>query len=191
MAGANIDRDQNWQASRITKNIVTVEFTSLYLCRVRNFIKIEAFAVLRPKVRPKRGQLPTLTGVKCDKHQKLQKALATIEFTALDLCRVRIFIKIEAFAVLRPKLRPKIWQVPTLTSVKNHRKLLPSMNSAPWNCWLTKISWKMVNLIPRFPFPAPLFKDSRNFAVKIIKFIWFNKFHQINLTVNWRLKSLL
>ena len=84
-----IDKHQESQ-----KIIATIEFTSLNLCRVRNFIKIEAFAVLRPKVRAKRGQLPTLTGVKSDKRQKLQKALATIEFTALDLCRVRNFIKI-------------------------------------------------------------------------------------------------
>ena len=37
--------------------------------------------------------------------------------------------------------------------VKNHRKLLSSMNSAPSNCSLCKILWKMVNLIPRSPFP--------------------------------------
>ena len=89
MTEVKIDKHQESQ-----KIIATIEFTSLNLCRVRNFIKIEAFAVLRPKVRAKRGQLPTLTGVKSDKRQKLQKALAIIEFTALDLCRVRNFIKI-------------------------------------------------------------------------------------------------
>ena len=51
--------------------------------------------------------MPTLTGAKSGKRQKLQKAMVTIEFTALDLCRVQNFIKIEAFAVLHPKLRPE------------------------------------------------------------------------------------
>ena len=161
MIGANIDRCQIWQVSRIKKKtIATIEFTTLTLCRVGNFIEIEVFAVLRPKLWPNRWQVPTLTGVNIDRHQKLQKTIVTIEFTALDLRRVRNFIKIEAFAVLRPKLWPKR-QVQTLTGVKNHRKLLSSMNSAPSNCSLCKISWKMVNLIPRSPFPVPIFKDSR------------------------------
>ena len=133
------------------KTIVPIEFTTLTLCWVWNFIKIQAFAVLRPKLWPNRWQVPTLTGVNIDRYQKLQKTIVTIEFTALDLCRVRNFIKIEAFAVLRPKLWPKRWQVPTLTGVKNHRKLLSSMNSAPSNCSLCKILWKMVNLIPHSP----------------------------------------
>ena len=42
-----------------------------------------------------------------DRHQKLQKTNVTIEFTALDLFRVCKFIKIEVFAVLRPKLWPE------------------------------------------------------------------------------------
>ena len=116
--------------------------------------------------------MPTLTGVNIDRHQKLQKNVVTIEFTALDLCRVWNFIKIEAFAVLRPKLWPERRQVPTLVGVKNHRKLLPSMNSAPSNCSLCKILWKMVNLIPRSqfpiprsPFPVPLFKNSPNWLL--------------------------
>ena len=42
-----------------------------------------------------------------------------------------------------------------MTGIKNHRKLLPSMNSAPSNCLVCKVSWKMVNLIPRSLFPVP------------------------------------
>ena len=111
--------------------------------------------------------MPILTGVKFNRSRESQKTIATIEFTTLILCRVRNFIKIEAFAVLRPKLWPKRWQVQTLTRVKNHRKLLSSMNSAPLNCSLCQISWKMVNLIPRSPFPVPLlllsiFRSSRS-----------------------------
>ena len=45
MTGANIDSCEIWQASKITKTIVTIEFTTLDLCRVRNFIKIEAFVI--------------------------------------------------------------------------------------------------------------------------------------------------
>ena len=105
------------------------------------------------KTWPNRWQLPTLTGVNIDRHQKLQKAIVTIEFTALDLCRVQNFIKIEAFTAFHPKLWPERWHMPTLAGVKNHKKLLSSMNSAPSNCSLCKISWKMVNLIPRSLFP--------------------------------------
>ena len=155
MTGPNIGRCQYWQTWKIQKTIVTIEFPTLDLCRVRNFITIEAFAVLRPKLWPKRWQVPTLTGVNIDRRQKLHKPIIAIKFTALDLCRVQNFIKIEAFAVLCPKLWPKIWQVSTLTGVKNHRKLLSSMNSAPSNCSLCKILWKMVNLIPHSPFPIP------------------------------------
>ena len=89
------------------KTIVTIEFTTLNLCRVQSFIKIGAFAVLRPKLWPNRWQVPTITGANIDSRQKLQKNIVTIEFTTLTLCRERSFIKIEAFAVLRPKLSPE------------------------------------------------------------------------------------
>ena len=64
-----------------------------------------------------------MTGANIDRCQylqasKIQKTIATIEFTALDLCRVRDSIKIEAFVVLRPKLWPEWWQVPILVSQK-------------------------------------------------------------------------
>ena len=97
--------------------------------------------------------MPILTGAKFHRRRESQKTTVTIEFTSLTFCRVRNFIEIEAFAVLRPKLWPKRRQVQTLTGVKSHRKLLRSMNSASSNWSLCKISWKMVNLIPRSPFP--------------------------------------
>ena len=83
LTGAKFDR-----LGELQKTIVTIEFTTLTLCRVRNFIKIEAFSVLRPKLWPDRWQVPTLTGVNIDRRHKLQKAIATIELTALDLWRV-------------------------------------------------------------------------------------------------------
>ena len=144
MMRANIDRCQIWQASRIIKTIVTIESTILTLCSVQNFIKIEAFAIIRPKLSklwPNRWQVSTLTGLNINRHQKFQKTIVTIEFTALDLCRVQNFIKFEAFTTRRPKLWPERWQVLTLAGVKYHRKLLPWMNSAPYNCSLCKISW--------------------------------------------------
>ena len=64
MTGANIDRHQ-----RLQKTIVAIEFTVLDLCRVQNFIKIEAFAVPRPEILPEWWQVPTLAGVK--NHRKL------------------------------------------------------------------------------------------------------------------------
>ena len=144
--------DRHWESQ---KTIVTIEFATLTLCRVQNFIKIKAFTILRPKLWPNRWQVPTLTGVNIDRHQKLQKTIVNIEFTALDLCRVQNFIKIEhlPFFVQNYGLkddRCQHWQ-----GVKNHRKLLWSINSAPLNCSLCKISWTMVNLIPRSPFPVP------------------------------------
>ena len=105
------------------------------------------------KTWPNRWQVPTLTGVNIDRRQKLQKTIVTTDFIALDLCRVQNFIKIEAFTAFPPNLWPERWHVPTLASVKNYKKLLSSVNSAPSNCSLCKISWKMVNLIPRSPFP--------------------------------------
>ena len=106
------------------------------------------------KTWPNRWQLPTLTGVNIDRRQKLQKAIVTIEFTTLDLCRVQNFIKIEAFTAFHPKLWPERWHMATLAGVKNHKKLLSSMNSAPSNCSLSKISWKRLT---SFPVPCSLF----------------------------------
>ena len=118
--------------------------------------------------------MPKLTGVKFDRWaSKTTNTIVTIELSAFDLCRIQSFIKIEAFAVLCPKLWPKWWQVPTLTGVKNHRKLLSSMNLAPSNCSLCKISWKMVNPIPCSPFP--FFKDSLKISIKIWQLNSFNK----------------
>ena len=48
-----------------------------------------------------------MTGTYIDRRQKLQKTIVTIEFTALDLCRVQNFIKIEAFTAFHPKLWPE------------------------------------------------------------------------------------
>ena len=58
--------------------------------------------------------------------QKLQKAIVTIELSAFDLCRIQSFIKIEAFAVLRPNLC--------------HKKLLSPLNLASLICAEYKIS---------------------------------------------------
>ena len=91
LTGVNFEKRRESQ-----KAIVTIEFTTLILYIVLNFIKIEAFAVLCPK--------PWPTDDRC---QHWQASIVTIEVTALDLCRLRNFIKIEAFAVLRPKPWPK------------------------------------------------------------------------------------
>ena len=131
------------------KTIVTIEFTTLTLRRVRSFIKIEAFVVLRAKLWPNRWQLPTLTGVNIDRHQKLQKLLSPLN-SPPSICSEYVTsskLKHLPFFVQNFGLEDDRW------GVKNHRKLLSSVNSAPSNCSLCKILWKMVNLIPRFPFP--------------------------------------
>ena len=56
--------DRHWESQ---KTIVTIEFTTLTLCWVWDFIKTDTFAVLclkLPKTWPNRWQVPTLTGVK-------------------------------------------------------------------------------------------------------------------------------
>ena len=53
LAGVKFDRRRESQ-----KTIFTIEFTTLTLFRVRNCIKIEAFAFLRPKLWPNRWQVP-------------------------------------------------------------------------------------------------------------------------------------
>ena len=117
-----------------------------------------------------------MTGVNIDRCRELQKTIVTIEFTTLTLYRVWNFIEIEAFAVLLPKVWHNRWQVPTLTGVKNHRKLLWLMNSAPSNCALCKISWKMVNLIPHSPF-----KDSPHHIMASTR---RNGFHKKECTIS-------
>ena len=171
MTGAYIDRCQYWQASRIPKIFVTIKFRAFDLYRVSNFIKTEALATLAqnychywihhpPYLLPKRWQVPTLTGVNIDRRQKLQK----------NYCRYWIhrprFVQSTKFhhnwSICRSSSRTMAWMMTgaNIGRCQDNRELLSSMNSAPSNCWLCKISWKMDNLFPRFPFPVPLFKDS-------------------------------
>ena len=100
--GLRDDRYQYWQVP----NLIAVENHKKLLLLLNSPPSLCVEYEIS-KLWPKRGQVPTLTGAKSGKRQKLQKAMVTIEFTALDLCRVQNFIKIEAFAVLHPKLRPE------------------------------------------------------------------------------------
>ena len=141
MTGANIDRLQESQ-----KKIVIIKFRAFYFCRVSNFIKTEALATLaqnycyqwihhRPQLLPKRWQVPVLTGAKFVRRGESQKIIVTIKFTTLTLCGVRNFIKIEAFAVLHPKLWPDRWQLPTLTGVTNYKKTIPTSELTALDLW--------------------------------------------------------
>ena len=120
--GLKDDRCQYWQLPYWTgvknrkKTIATIEFITLNFCKVRNVIKIEAFAVLVPKLWPKNWQVPTLTGINIDMRQKLQNDFVTIEFRASDLYRVSNFIKTEALATFVQNYglkdaRCQYWQV--------------------------------------------------------------------------------
>ena len=150
LISTSVKSDRRWESQ---KTIVTIEFTTLMLCWVQNFIKIEAFAVLHPKLPklwPNRWQVHTLTDVK-----NYKKTIVTIEFAALDLCRVRNFFKINAFATLRPKLWPQRWQcehwqVSRITKNYCHWWIQHLQIVHYAKCrgkWLTS-------------FPVPLFKDS-------------------------------
>ena len=150
--GLKVNRYQYWQLSILTgvknhKKLLLILNSPPSVCakyKISSKLKDLSFLVQN-------------SGLKDDRYQyrqvpKLQKTIVTIEFIGLDLCRVRNFIKIKAFVVLRSKLWPERWQVPTLTGVS-----ITLMNSAPSNCSLCKISWKMVNLIPRSRFPVRRF----------------------------------
>ena len=63
MTIVNIDRRKESQ-----KTIVNIEFTTLGLCKVQNFIEIERFVVFGPKLWPKRWQVPIPTGAKIAKN---------------------------------------------------------------------------------------------------------------------------
>ena len=147
------------------KTIVTIEFTTLILCRVQNFIKIEAFAVLRPKLPkllPNRWQVHTLTSVNIDRRQKLPK----------NYCHHWIHRPwfVQSMKILQnwrichslSKAMASKMTVPTLASVKNHK------NYRHW--WIQHLQivqyakfrgkWLTSFPIPCSPFPVPLFKDS-------------------------------
>ena len=150
LTGVEFDR---W-ASKTTRTVVTIELSAFDLCSTQSFITIEAFAVLRPKLWPKRWQVPTLTGVNIDRRQKLQKTIATIEFIALDLCRVRNFIKIEAFVVFRQNYglkddRCQHGQVSRITENYCHQ-WIPHFQIAHSGKFLEK--WLTSFPVPRSPF---------------------------------------
>ena len=165
LTSAKSDRHRESQ-----KTIVTIEFTTLILCRVQNFIKIEAFAVLRPKLPklwPNRRQVHTLTSVNIDRRQKLQKNYCHHWIHGPRFVQSTKFLQNRCICHSSSKAMTSKMTVPTLASDKNHKKLSSLVNSAPLNCSLRKISWKMANLIscslfpiPCSPFPVPLFKDS-------------------------------
>ena len=123
--GINIDRQQKLQ------KYLSPLYSGSLIYVVSNFIKTEALATFVQNYglkddRYQYWQLSNLTGIKNRK-----KTIATIEFTTLNFCKVRNVIKIEAFAVLGPKLWPKNWQVSILTGGKNYKKILSPLNSGP------------------------------------------------------------
>ena len=203
------DRCQYWQASRITKKFVTIDFRAFDLCRVSNFIKTDLLQLLLKTIvsseftnlgnyglkddRCQYWQVSNLTGI--ENHKKLLsllnsppslcvecKILSKLEHLPFfvqnygltdDRCiywQISIFTGIKKNKknychhwIDRPRFVQSMkfhqnWSICYSSSktmawkmagVKNHKKLLSSMNSAPSACSLWKISWKMVNFIPR------------------------------------------
>ena len=100
-----------------------------------------------------------MTGANIDKCQNWQAPRITINYCHYSVYHFRFvqstkFHQTEAFAVLLPNYglkddRCQHWQVSRTTE-----NLLSSMNSTLSNYWLCKILWKMVNVIPRSPFPT-------------------------------------
>ena len=145
--------DTRWESQ---KTIVTIEFITLTLCWVQNLIKIEAFAVLGPKL-PKLWlnwwQVHTLTSVNIDTRQKLQKNYCHHWIHQPQFVQRTKFLQNWRICHSSSKVMASKMTVPTLASVKNHKQLLSPVNSAPSNCLLCKILWKMANLISRSSFP--------------------------------------
>ena len=92
-----------------------------------------------------------LTGVKFDRRASKTTKNYCVHWTSVfDLCRIQSFIKIEASAVLRPKLWPKRWQVSRTAENYCYQWIqhLQIVQYAKFRGkWLTS-------------FPVPLFKDS-------------------------------
>ena len=145
--------DRHWESQ---KTIVTIEFTTLTLCWVQNFIKIEAFAILcskLPKLWPNRWQVHILTCVNIDRLQKLQKNYCLHWVHHPRFVQRTKFLQNWCICHSSSKAMTSKMTVPTLASVKNHKQLFSSVNSAPSHCLLCKILWKMVNFISCSPFP--------------------------------------
>ena len=81
---ANIDRCQESQ-----KTIVTIDFTTLGLCKAQNFIKIGRFTVSGPKLWSQRWQVSISTSANIDRRQESKK-FVNIEYRAFDFCTKNI-----------------------------------------------------------------------------------------------------
>ena len=113
-----------------------------------------------------------LTGAR----QKLQKIIVTIELSAIDLCIIQNFIKIEAFIVLRPKLWPKRWQVPALTGVTNHRKLLYQWIQHLQSVHYAKFrgKWSTSFPVPRSSFPLLKIAWRYHYFTRMYQKLWLD-----------------
>ena len=147
------------------KTIVTIAFITLILCRVQNFIKIEAFVALRPKLPklwPNRWQVHRMTSVNIDRCQKLEKKYCHHWIHRPRLCRVRNFFKIDAFATLRPKLWPQRWQCEHWQVSRITKKYCHWWIQHLQIVHYAKFRRKCLTSfpVPCYPFLVPLFKDS-------------------------------
>ena len=150
---ANIDRCQIWQASRITKTIVTIESTILTLCSVQNFIKIEAFAITRPKLSklwPNRWQVSILIGVK-----NFKKLLSPLNLLPWICAEYQISSNLKHLPLVVQNYGLKDdrcwhWQVSSITENYCHE----------WIQHLTIVHYAKFRGKWLAPLPVPLFKDS-------------------------------
>ena len=90
-----------WQVPTLTgvKNYKKLfsPLTSLDLCRVQNFKKIEAFTAFHPKLWPERWHVPTLAGVK-----NYKKLLSSINSTPSNCSLCKISWKMVNFIPCSP-----------------------------------------------------------------------------------------
>ena len=96
-----------------------------------------------------------LTSINIDRRQKLQKNYCHHWIQHPRFVQSTKFLQNRRICHYSSKAMASKMTVPTLASVKNHKKLSPLVNSAPSNCSLRKISWKIANLISRSLFPIP------------------------------------
>ena len=158
MTGANIDKCQIWQASKIPKNYCHYWIHHPHFVSSTKFHQNWSIFALRPKLPklwPNRWQVHRLTSVNIDRRQKLEKKYCHHWIHCPRFVQSTKFLQNWRISHSSSKAMASKMTVSTLASVKNHKKVLSLVNSAPSNCSLCKISSKMSNLISCSLLPIP------------------------------------
>ena len=137
MTGPNIDRGQNWQASRIIKKLLSPLNSVSLICAEYKISPNWSSCNSCLKIWPKRWQVPILRHVKFDIRQESQKAIVSPLNSAPLIClKYKISSKLKHLPFLVHNFglkteRCQHWQVSMLTGIKNYKQILSPLNSGP------------------------------------------------------------